>query len=411
MAAPLQHVKVWKLQLFSLYLRRYSSTSKEIKKKRSWKKKDKVTFLDSLRVFVRGGAGGQGLAKHGGVGGDGGDVVLEGKEGETLYSLATAFPEKRFTAGTGGNSRKFHLLGEDGSQQRVNVPVGVVVKDEDGTTIGEVNEPGQEIVVAHGGRGGNSSNRFLGKKGEAHTVVLDLKLIADIGLVGFPNAGKSTFLGSVSRAKPKIADYPFTTIRPQIGTMAYRDGRRVTVADLPGLIEGAHYNFGMGHRFLKHIERTKLLLFMVDVGGFQLGVQYQHRTAFQTVLLLNKELELYREDLVSKPAVLAINKTDTEGGQEKAEEVVQLIKTMEENMDMIEPEIRPTQMVKFDDIFTISAKTGASVPEMKMKIRTLLDTYAEIARYEQKTSRERMSPTTGYSPPSLSQEHVKPKLV
>ncbi|XP_067649287.1 GTP-binding protein 10-like [Haliotis asinina] len=403
MAAPMQHVKLWKLQLFSLYLRKYSSTSKEVKKRRPWKKRNIVTFLDSLRVFVRGGAGGQGLAKHGGVGGDGGDVIMEGREGQTLYNLATSFPEKRFTAGTGGNSRKFHLLGENGSHQSVAVPVGVVVKSEDGTTLGEVNEPGQVVVAARGGRGGNASNRFLGGKGEGHTVVLDLKLIADVGLVGFPNAGKSTFLGSVSRAKPKIADYPFTTIRPQIGTMTYADGRRITVADLPGLIEGAHYNFGMGHRFLKHIERTKLLLFMVDVGGFQLGVKYQHRTAFQTVLLLNKELELYRADLITKPAVLAINKTDTEGGQEKAEEVIHLIKNMRDNIDMVEPEIRPTQVVKFDDIFMISAKTGASVADMKVKIRSLLDTYAEIERYEHRSHE--------YSAPSPLQEHVKTKLV
>jgi Obg family GTPase CgtA len=143
----------------------------------------------------------------------------------------------------------------------------------------------------------------------------------DIGLVGFPNAGKSTLLKAVSHAKPKIASYPFTTVRPNVGIINYKDLREISMADLPGLIEGAYANKGMGHRFLKHVERTKLLLLIVDINGFQLSPQYPHRSCLETILLLNKELELYNKDLLEKPSMLLINKMDTENAQQKYVEI------------------------------------------------------------------------------------------
>ncbi|XP_064105533.1 GTP-binding protein 10 homolog [Macrobrachium nipponense] len=153
---------------------------------------------------------------------------------------------------------------------------------------GETNKIGDKILVAKGGAGGSPANQFNGQHGQALNLTLELKLIADIGLVGFPNAGKSTLLKAISRAKPKIASYPFTTIRPNIGIVEYPDKRQISIADLPGLVEGSWANMGMGHKFLRHVERTNLLLYIVDINGFKMGPQYPHRTPIENVILLNK---------------------------------------------------------------------------------------------------------------------------
>nr|CAD7202630.1 unnamed protein product [Timema douglasi] len=274
-------------------------------------------FLDSLRLYVRGGTGGMGLPKYGGVGGKGGSVYVMAKEEGDLKSVSKKHSSKRVLAGHGGHSHKNRVLGCPGEDQYVEVPLGVTIIDEHGRVLGDLDKTGSSILVAPGGPGGGPTNNFCGVKGQGHSVTLDLKLIADIGLVGFPNAGKSSFLKAISNAKPKVASYPFTTIRPNIGVLQYPDYRQITMADLPGLIEGAHANIGMGHKFLKHVERTKMLLLIVDIGGFQLSPRHTPRSCLETVLLLNKELELYKEDLLEKPAVLVVNKMDSEGADEK----------------------------------------------------------------------------------------------
>ncbi len=181
--------------------------------------------------------------------------------------------KQRVMGGAGGHASKFFILGNPGADSVLTVPRGVSVVSDEGKLIGDLDAHGAELTVAVGGSGGSGANGWIGERGQARFVRLDLKLIADVGLVGFPNAGKSTLLKAVSRAKPKIANYPFTTIKPNLGHLAYPDQRLIQMADLPGLIEGAHYNVGMGHKFLKHVERTKMMLFVVDIGGFQVRVR------------------------------------------------------------------------------------------------------------------------------------------
>nr|CAD7604186.1 unnamed protein product [Timema genevievae] len=287
------------------------------KKRRMSRKFLQGKFLDSLRLYVRGGTGGMGFPKYGGVGGKGGSVYVLAKEEGDLKSVSKEHSSKRVLAGHGSNSHKNRVLGCPGEDRYVEVPLGVTIIDEHGRVLGDLDKTGSSILVAPGGPGGGPTNNFCGVKGQGHSVTLDLKLIADIGLVGFPNAGKSSLLKAISNAKPKVASYPFTTIRPNIGVLQYPDYRQITMADLPGLIEGAHANIGMGHKFLKHVERTKMLLLIVDIGGFQLSPRHTPRSCLETVLLLNKELELYKEDLLEKPAVLVVNKMDSEGADEK----------------------------------------------------------------------------------------------
>ncbi|KAK7508489.1 hypothetical protein BaRGS_00000055, partial [Batillaria attramentaria] len=342
----------------------------------SWKNK-KRTFVDSLRVYVRGGPGGQGLAKFGGIGGDGGNVVVVARKGQQLINLPKKYPTRRFVAGSGGNSTKFCLLGEPGKDKELEVPPGVEIVTDEGEILGSLNEVDDQVCVARGGKGGNRDNLFLGKRGEGRVVNLNLKLIADVGLVGFPNAGKSTFLQAVSRAKPKIANYPFTTIRPQIGIAEFPDFRKISVADLPGLIEGAHANFGLGHRFLKHVERTKLLLFLVDINGFQLAQSYPLRSAFQT------ELELYRPDLLEKPAVLVVNKIDTDPSGHLTEQLLRNIKNLPDSAETVPEEICPETLIKFEDVITVSAKDRSNTDTVMQRVRTLLDVYADLKMAQQ----------------------------
>uniref|UniRef100_A0A4X1UCN8 GTP-binding protein 10 n=1 Tax=Sus scrofa TaxID=9823 RepID=A0A4X1UCN8_PIG len=274
-------------------------------------------FIDNLRLFTKGGSGGMGYPRLGGEGGKGGDVWVVAHNKMTLKQLKDKYPQKRFVAGEGANSRVSALKGSKGKDCEIPVPVGISVTDENGKIIGELNKEKDRILVAEGGIGGKLLTNFLPLKGQRRVIHLDLKLIADVGLVGFPNAGKSSLLSKISHAKPAIADYAFTTLKPELGKIMYNDFKQISVADLPGLIEGAHMNKGMGHKFLKHIERTKQLLFVVDISGFQLSSQTRYRTAFETIILLTKELELYKEELQTKPALLAVNKMDLPDAQDK----------------------------------------------------------------------------------------------
>lgn len=334
-------------------------------------------FIDTVRLHVKGGTGGTGLPNYGGLGGQGGCIYCVGKEKADLRSIMNKYRAKTITAGHGEDSRKTKIVGNPGQDIKLEVPLGVTIYREDGEVLGSIDKEDQVLIVARGGPGGNKENNFLGHYGQVHHIRLDLKLIADIGLVGFPNAGKSSLLKAISRAKPRIANYPFTTIKPNKGTIEYDDLRQITIADLPGLIEGAHMNIGLGHKFLKHVERTKLLLFIADVQGFRLSPKYPMRTCLETIMLLNKELELYDAELLDKPAILAINKIDIEGTQETFEEIKKSLANINEVIKTIPEELRPDRVIKFQDIFGISALTGNSIDKLKLALRKRLDEFAE----------------------------------
>lgn len=351
-------------------------------------KRDRNTgkFIDALRIYVRGGAGGMGFPKYGGIGGKGGNVNVVANEGVTLRSLLTENPTKRFSAQNGGNSHKNRILGEPGADITIPVPVGVTVANDFGQVLGEVNTHGSVLVVAHGGAGGGPLTQYNGQRAEPLSVKLELKLIADVGLVGFPNAGKSTLLRAISKARPQVASYPFTTVKPNIGVLEYSDHRQITMADLPGLIEGAHMNVGMGHSFLKHVERTKLLLLVADIQGFQLGPQYPHRSCLDTVVLLNKELELYRDDLLDKPAMLVVNKMDVAGAQLKYDEVKDKLRNLANVVGDYPEELRPEQVLNFTDVIAISAdKDPSGVEKLKHRVRELLDFHAALRQEDLET--------------------------
>nr|XP_037285342.1 GTP-binding protein 10-like [Rhipicephalus microplus] len=349
--------------------------------------RDVGRFMDRLRLNIHGGTGGTGYPRYGGIGGSGGNVYLKAIEKMELKDVVKNYPDKRIKAGHGQNSKSTQILGSPGTDITVKVPVGVSVYNGQNHLIGDLIKPNDKILVVRGGQGGNPRNQYHGQKGEVDNITLNLKLIADVGFVGFPNAGKSTLLRALSRAAPKVASYPFTTISPNIGVMEYADHRQISLADLPGLIEGAHRNFGLGHKFLKHVERTSMLLFIVDINGFRLNSASLHRSAYETVMSLNKELELYKEDLLSKPAILAVNKMDTEGAKEKYEELLEQLE--KQDTSSLDEDIRPSVFMSFDEIIPIIARDAKNTLQVKQKIRTFIDLYVEQQRRAEEVSFER----------------------
>jgi GTP-binding protein len=282
-----------------------------------------MKFLDEAKVYIQSGAGGNGCVSfrrekfiefggpNGGDGGRGGDVVVEAVEG--LNTLIDYRYQQHFKAKRGGHGMGKDRHGANGKDAVLKVPVGTQVYEEDGETLlADLTEVGQRAIIAKGGNGGfgnahfkTSTNRAPrhanpGQPGEELTIRLRLKLLADAGLVGLPNAGKSTFLASVSAAKPKIADYPFTTLHPQLGVVRI-DRREFVLADLPGLIEGAHEGTGLGDRFLGHTERCNVLLHLVDGTADDPGESYR---------IVRGELESYGRGLTDKPEIVALSKAD-----------------------------------------------------------------------------------------------------
>ncbi len=285
---------------------------------------EKSNFVDQIKIFGRSGHGGAG-SKHfmrnkltamggpdGGDGGRGAHIILKGNS--QLWTLLHLRYFKNVLAEDGDNGSKNNSSGKTGKDIIIEVPLGTIAKDlETGAVEAEILEDGQEIILMKGGRGGLGNSNFKtatnqapeyaqpGEPGVEGWKVLELKVLADVGLVGFPNAGKSTLLSNITAAKPKIADYAFTTIVPQLGMVEYRDGKSFCIADLPGIIEGAAEGKGLGHRFLRHIERNSILLFLIPADS------KDHKKEFE--ILLN-ELEQYNPEMLQKDFVIAVSKSD-----------------------------------------------------------------------------------------------------
>ena len=300
-------------------------------------------FTDYTKIIIKSGDGGNGAATFrrekyvaaggpdGGDGGNGGNIYFQvDKDKNTLIDFRY---NKKFKAKNGDNGSGSHCNGKYGEDLYIKVPIGTVVKDaETGKVVADLSEPNQTELILKGGRGGRGNSHFAtatrqaprfsedGEKGEEKELILELKLLADVGLLGFPNVGKSTFLATVTDAKPKIANYHFTTIIPNLGVVKTKDGNGFVIADIPGIIEGASEGVGLGIQFLRHVERTRLLLHFLDVSG------QEGRNPVEDFYSLNKELKKYSEKLSTRKQIIVANKTDVIQDETLLKEVEKLAK-------------------------------------------------------------------------------------
>lgn len=297
-------------------------------------------FVDQVKIYVKGGDGGDGMVafrrekyvpKGGPAGGDGGkgaDIIFEVDEG--LRTLMDFRYKRHFKGARGENGMSKNRHGKNAPDLIVKVPPGTVVTDlETKQIIADLTVHGQRAVIAKGGRGGRGNTRFAtpanpapehaekGEPGQEREVMLELKLLADAGLVGFPSVGKSTILSVVTAAKPKIADYHFTTLVPNLGVVETADGRSFVLADLPGLIEGAHAGAGLGHQFLRHIERTRVIVHVIDMAAIE------GRDPYEDYVTINKELEQYNLRLLERPQIIVANKMDMPGAEENLQKFLE----------------------------------------------------------------------------------------
>ena len=332
-------------------------------------------FADRAKIYIRSGKGGDGHVSFrrelyvpnggpdGGDGGRGGDVIFEIDEGQN--TLGDYRHRRKYKAEDGQEGGKKRCHGADGKDVVLKVPEGTVIMDaESGKVIADMSGENRRQVVLKGGRGGKGNQHYAtatmqvpkyaqpGKPGRELEVILELKTIADVGLIGFPNVGKSTFLSRVSNAKPKIANYHFTTLSPILGVVDLEGTDGFVIADIPGLIEGASEGVGLGHEFLRHIERTKLFIHMVDAASTE------GRDPLNDILIINKELENYSPELIKRPQVIAANKTDVFYGTEE-DTVITLLK------EEFEPKGIP--------VFPISAVSGKGVKELLYYVKQQLD--------------------------------------
>lgn len=332
-------------------------------------------FADSAEIYIRSGKGGDGHVSFrrelfvaaggpdGGDGGRGGDLIVEVDKG--INTLNDFRHKRKFCAGDGQPGSKKRCHGADGEDLVLKVPEGTVIREkETGKVIVDMSHGCTREVILKGGRGGKGNMHYAtptmqvpkyaqpGQPAQELTVILELKTIADVGLVGFPNVGKSTFLSRVSNAKPKIANYHFTTLQPMLGVVDLDGADGFVIADIPGLIEGASDGIGLGHEFLRHIERTKVFIHMVDAASTE------GRDPINDIKVINNELKSYSEELASRPQVIAANKTDVFYGTEE-ETVITLLR------EEFEPQGIP--------VFPISAVSGKGVKELLYYIRKELD--------------------------------------
>ncbi len=340
-----------------------------------------VMFIDKVVIRVKSGAGGHGAATFrrekyvaqggpsGGDGGQGGSVIFQATDDRN--TLLDFMYRKEFIAEPGEPGGSKNKTGKDSPDVVLMVPVGTVVYDEaSDVVLADLYRAGDTYVAAKGGRGGRGNQHFAtatnraptysepGGPAEARTLRLELKLIADVGLVGLPNAGKSTLISVISAAKPKIADYPFTTLEPQLGVVRFDDGETCVVADIPGLIEGAHTGAGLGHEFLRHVERTRLLLHLVDASG-----GFEERDPLEDWQVISTELEKYSDTLATRPVVAVLNKVDLPEAQENI------------------PRLKASLEAKGVPVFTISGATREGLEPLLRHVRLRLREIPRPAPY------------------------------
>ena len=339
-------------------------------------------FVDRVKIHVKGGNGGNGMvsfyrAKYithggpdGGDGGRGGDVIFVGDE--SMGTLMDFRYKRMFKAENGENGGKRNCFGKDGASIYIKVPVGTVIREaQSNKVMADITKHGEEKILISGGKGGKGNQHFAtptrqapryaeqGRVAKEYDVILELKLIADVGLIGFPNVGKSTLLSMVTNANPKIANYHFTTLAPNLGVVEGRFGDSFVLADIPGLVEGASEGVGLGHAFLCHVERTKVFIHVVDAAGVE------GDDPVENVRKINQELETYNPELMKRPQVIAANKTDIPG----AEENVARLKEVYEKQGFT--------------VFPISAATNKGLDELLTKVGEILRNYPEDIVFEE----------------------------
>ncbi|MFF2480540.1 GTPase ObgE [Paenibacillus sp. NPDC058071] len=343
-------------------------------------------FVDKAKIFVKGGDGGNGIVSYrrekyvpeggpaGGDGGRGGSVIFRVDEG--LRTLMDFRYQKHFKGPAGERGKVKSMHGASAEDMIVRIPPGTVIVDDDTQEIiGDMTRHGQEVIVARGGRGGRGNIRFAtinnpapdiaenGEEGEERWVTLELKVMADVGLVGFPSVGKSTLLSVVSGAKPKIGAYHFTTITPNLGVVDVGDDRSFVMADLPGLIEGAHEGIGLGHEFLRHVERTRVIIHVLDMAGSE------GRDPFEDWQKINEELVLYNEKLAHRPQIIAANKMD--------------MPESEDNLELFKQQLAEFNDGKEYQIIPISSLTKKGVQELLYKAADTLEQVPEEVDIEE----------------------------
>ena len=339
-------------------------------------------FVDRVKIHVKGGNGGNGMvsffrAKYithggpdGGDGGRGGDVIFVGDE--SMGTLMDFRYKRMFKAGNGQDGGKRNCFAKDGESVVIKVPVGTVIREaESGKIMADITKHGEEKILIHGGKGGKGNQHFAtptrqapryaepGRVAKEYDVILELKLIADVGLIGFPNVGKSTLLSMVTNANPKIANYHFTTLAPNLGVVEGRYGDSFVLADIPGLVEGASEGVGLGHAFLRHVERTKVFIHVVDAAGVE------GDDPVENVRKINQELEAYNPELMKRPQVIAANKTDIPGSEENVER------------------LKEAYEKEGFEVFPISAATNKGLDELLTKVAEILKNYPEDIVFEE----------------------------
>lgn len=328
-------------------------------------------FIDHVDIYVKAGDGGNGIVAYrrekyvpmggpsGGDGGNGADIIFEVDEG--LRTLMDFRYQKHFKATRGQNGMSANAHGRNSEPLILKVPPGTVIKRKDTEeTLADLTQHEARAVVVKGGRGGRGNSRFAtsrnpapdfaenGEPGEEFDIIMELKLMADVGLVGFPSVGKSTLLSAVSKAKPKIGNYPFTTIKPNLGMVGTKDGRSFVMADLPGLIEGASEGTGLGHQFLRHVERTKVIVHVIDIS------ESEGRDAIEDYKTIRNEMALYNENMIHRPEIIVLNKSD--------------LVSDEAIFDLFKKEIGED-----NEIFHISAATRKNLDELLYRVADLLE--------------------------------------